>query len=162
MDDTFSLDKYSTIGKYYTQEFFATLSQLSMWMKSSFNQDSSSGQMQSEYRMELLNRFQFESEPNVIIRFLEQNPFLLPIIFEAEKRIEILFKNSDEEGLKLLGMRLEKFANPGTNEEIIVLTIVLDATPAEAFERFNNLRNSWWLKTIDEAHWKLMINIDFI
>ena len=78
----------------------------------------------------------------------------MPIIFEAIDKINFFFKD------ELVGIRLEKFLNPETNEEKIILTIVLDATPEKAFERFKEFRNAWWLDVVKKINWKLEIDID--
>jgi len=94
------------------------------------------------------------TNPNSIIDFLNKNPFLLPIIFEAINKINFFFKD------ELTDIKLERFLNPETNEEKIILTIVLDATPEKAFERFKEFRNAWWLDVVKKINWKLEIDID--
>ena len=91
-----------------------------------------------------------------MIDFLNENVFLLPIIFEAEDKINFFFKD------ELADIRLEKFLNPETGEEKIILTIVLDATPEKALERFKEFRNNWWLNVVKNTNWKLEIDIDFV
>jgi len=90
------------------------------------------------------------------IDFLNENAFLLPIIFEAEDKINFFFKD------ELVDIILKKFLNPETNEEKIILTIALDTTPEKAFERFIEFRNAWWLDAARKTNWKLEIDIDFV
>ena len=94
------------------------------------------------------------TNPNSIIDFLNENAFLLPIIFEAIDKINFFFKD------ELTDIKLERFLNPETNEVKIILTIILNATPEKAFERFTEFRNAWWLDVVKKINWKLEIDID--
>ena len=94
------------------------------------------------------------TNPNSIIDFLNKNPFLLPIISEAIDKVNFFFKD------ELTDIKLEKFLNPETGEEKIILTIVLDATPEKAFERFKEFRDAWLLDVVKKINWKLEIDID--
>ena len=88
--------------------------------------------------------------------FLYENAFLTPILLEAEDKINFFFKD------ELADITLKKFLNPETNEEKIILTIILDATPEKAFERFKEFRNNWWLNVVRKTNWKLEIDMDFV
>ena len=89
-----------------------------------------------------------------ILYFLNKNAFLIPIISEAEDKINFFFKD------ELADITLEKFLNPETGEEKIILTIILDTTPEKALERFKEFRNNWWLNVVKNTNWKLEIDID--
>jgi len=91
-----------------------------------------------------------------ILYFLNKNAFLVPVLFKVEDKINFFFKD------ELADITLEKFLNPETGEEKIILTIILDTTPEKALERFKEFRNNWWLNVVKNTNWKLEIDIDFV
>lgn len=161
MNETYYLSENSTAG---IQDFSAKQAGILLSLKQDLTKDILKDEFeptQKGYINNLFDDFVFSTNPNSIIDFLNENAFLLPIIFEAEDKINFFF-NKNEENLKLVNLRLEKFLNPETNEEKIILTIILNATPEKAFERFKEFRNAWWLDTVKKTNWKLAIDMDFM
>lgn len=61
-----------------------------------------------------------------------------------------------------LSLALEVIADPdSTDDQQLVLFVVLQGTPAEAFAKLQRFDNEWWLDAMDEAKGRLCISLEF-
>lgn len=93
-------------------------------------------------------------KPAEVSRFLEVNPFLIPLLREAYTHIRKYFPSS-----KLI---LEAVADPeAIDEEQLVVFIAANHDPDEASEALNRLDEDWWLDAMERAQDKLCITLEF-
>jgi GTPase SAR1 family protein len=89
-----------------------------------------------------------------ISRFLEANPFLMPLLEEAYAHIRKYFPSSQ--------LILEVVADPeALDEEQLVIFIVVKHDPDEASEVLNQLDEDWWLDAMERTQDKLCITLEF-
>jgi hypothetical protein len=61
-----------------------------------------------------------------------------------------------------LSLALEVIADPDSmDDQQLVLFVVLQLTPAEAFAKLQRFDNEWWLDAMDEAQGHLCISLEF-
>ena len=93
-------------------------------------------------------------KPTEVSRFLEVNPFLIPLLKEAFTLIRKYFPSS-----KLI---LEAVADPeAIDEEQLVVFIAANHDPDEASEALHRLDEDWWLDAMERAQDKLCITLEF-
>jgi hypothetical protein len=93
-------------------------------------------------------------KPMQVKRFLSDHAFLLPILVAAHDPIKSCFAP--------LHLALEVIAEPESiDDQQLVLFVVVQLTPAEAFARLQRFDNEWWLDVMDEAQGSLCISLEF-
>jgi hypothetical protein len=93
-------------------------------------------------------------KPTEVTHFLEENPFLTPLLREAYSHLRKYFQSS-----KLF---LEVVADPELiDEEQLVVFIAVNHDPDEASEALNRLDKDWWLDAMERAQDKLTITLEF-
>jgi hypothetical protein len=93
-------------------------------------------------------------EVNEITSFLEENPFLIPLLQEAYTHIKRHFPLSD--------VVLEVVTDPEImGQKDLVVFIVVEQKAEEASRALDRLDEEWWLDTLDRAEDKLHITLEF-
>ena len=93
-------------------------------------------------------------KPTEVSHFLEENPYLTPLLNEAYRHIRKYFQSS-----KLF---LEVVADPEViDEEQLVVFIAVNHDPDEASDALNRLDKEWWLDAMERAQEKLTITLEF-
>lgn len=93
-------------------------------------------------------------EANEVQGFLEENPFLVPLLQEARIHIKEYFPDSD--------VVLEVITDPEImGEKELVASIVAGQNVEEACETLKQLNEDWWLDTLDRAEDQLHIGLEF-
>lgn len=101
--------------------------------------------------LDIIYSFRNRSE---ILQFVENNVFLIPLLYEINSRIKEYFP--------LAKNILEVINDPDTEDNIyLVIFIHTDLTAREAFNRLKLFDESWWLKVSIRANKKLFINVEF-
>jgi len=101
--------------------------------------------------LDIIYSFRNRSE---ILQFVENNVFLIPLLYEINSRIKEYFP--------LAKNILEAINDPDTEDNIyLVIFIHTDLTAREAFNRLKLFDESWWLKVSIRANKKLFINVEF-
>lgn len=108
------------------------------------------------YVESLFLNFSLVSDAGEVVSFLYENSFLLPIIQEARNEVEKYFKDVKKD------LRLRLFEDPETGGKKIILVIMVSMSTDEALERFEALRQGWWLKVFGKTQWKMSVDIDFV
>jgi len=93
-------------------------------------------------------------DANEVRSFLEENPFLIPLLQEAHIHIKEYFPDSD--------VVLEVVTDPEImGEKELVASIVVEQNVEEACETLDRLDEEWWLDTLDTAQGQLHIGLEF-
>jgi hypothetical protein len=93
-------------------------------------------------------------DANEVRGFLEENPFLIPLLQEAHIHIKKLFPNSD--------VVLEVVTDPEiAGEKDLVAFIVVGENVEDASEMLDRLDEEWWLDALDRAQGQFHITLEF-
>ena len=93
-------------------------------------------------------------KPEETLRFLEENPFLAPLLEEAYIHIREYFLHEK--------VFLEVVADPeAVGEKQLVVFIVVEQKPNEASQALDDLDEDWWLDAMERAQDKLCITLEF-
>jgi hypothetical protein len=94
-------------------------------------------------------------QPDEVLAFLEENPFLVSLLIEAYSPIQHYFPDSN--------LFLEMFADPESTDDhqLLVALIATHLSPEEALIKLDQLDEDWWLDVMDRAQGKLCINVEF-
>ena len=104
--------------------------------------------------VEELERWYSLRKPVEVKRFLSDHAFLLPILVAAYDTIVSYFAP--------LHLALEVITEPeSSDDQQLVLFVVVQLTSAEAFATLQRFDNEWWLDAMDEARGSLCISLEF-
>lgn len=92
---------------------------------------------------------------NEVTSFLEENPFLLPLLQEAYIQIKEHFPDSDVV-LEVIN------SSEAIGEEQLVAFIVVKQNGREASHQIDCFDEEWWLKNIKRSEDKLCIALEFV
>jgi hypothetical protein len=105
--------------------------------------------------IEELERLYSLRKPMQVRRFLGEHAFLVPLLVETHDIVTRYFAP--------LSLALEVVADPdSTDDQQLVLFVVLQGTPAEAFAKLQQFDDEWWLDAMDEARCRLCISLEFL
>ncbi|MEK6284671.1 MAG: hypothetical protein AABO57_02915 [Acidobacteriota bacterium] len=103
--------------------------------------------------IEELERLYSLRQPIQVRRFLGEHAFLVPLLVEAYDTATRYFAP--------LSYALEVIADPDSmDDQQLVLFLVLQLTPAEAFAKLQRFDNEWWLDAMDAAQGPLCISLE--
>ena len=95
-------------------------------------------------------------EPNRVFKFLESNPYLLPLLVEVPSVVDGVFGDGTS-----LALKVACYGLPGLDDELEVL--VLTQSSAEgALDRLRTLDDTWMLKHDEQADGKLSFHIEYV
>jgi len=146
--DSLSIDRIKDIFSNVIPSLLTTSEQ--------YLQETSFENLPGGYIKDLFLNFSFTSNPNDIIDYLNEHSFLIPILYEANKKIKEHFPSAGKDNLLI-----EIFVDPETGDKRLFLNIMVDMGPEEALNRLNKLRYDWWLPVINKTQWKMRIDVDF-
>ena len=107
-----------------------------------------------EAQLRLLGLIYTFRQPEEVLRFLEGNKFLIPLLVEAYFKIRNYFPNSR--------VFLEIDTDPEElNNQQLIAVIVTNFSPDEVLYTLKQLDEDWWLDALDRAQRKLSINVEF-
>jgi hypothetical protein len=90
-----------------------------------------------------------------VMKFLVDNPFLLPFLQEAYGQIRNYFGESAQ-------VILEVITDPKiAGDQELVIFIRTNLSPDEVFKRLKQLGEEWWLDTPFNVREKLCIDVEF-
>jgi len=90
-----------------------------------------------------------------VFAFLDENPFLIPLLLEAQEKIEVYFRNS----FVYLEMETDRELAP---EPLLLVVISPNYQPEEAFQKFRLFSRVWWLDVaMKRTQNKLHIRIEY-
>ncbi|OCR00901.1 hypothetical protein BCD67_23880 [Oscillatoriales cyanobacterium USR001] len=73
-----------------------------------------------------------------VLQFLEQYPFLVPLLLKAPDKIRHYFPDSQ--------LFIEAIADPeGFDDAMLELAICINLDPDQAIDRLNLFQDNWWL-----------------
>src|SRR5262249_11405891 len=91
---------------------------------------------------------------NDVTSFLEENPFLIPLLQEARIQIKRYFPDSD--------VVLEVVTDPEImGEKELVASIVVGQNVEEACDTLDRFDEEWWLDASDRAEGQLHVGLEF-
>lgn len=101
--------------------------------------------------LDIIYSFRNRSE---ILQFLDNNAFLVPLLYEINSQIKEYFP--------LTKNVLEVINDPDTEDNIyLVIFIHTDLTTRKAFDKLRSFDKEWWLKASIKADKKIFINVEF-
>lgn len=104
--------------------------------------------------IEELEQLYSPRNPPQVSRFLSEHAFLAPLLVAAHDVATRYFAP--------LPLALELTADPDSmHDQQLVLFVVLQLTPAEAFAKLQRFDSEWWLDAMDEAQGQLCISLEF-
>jgi len=104
--------------------------------------------------LEEVERLYSLRKPLQVRRFLGEHDFLVPLLVAAYDVTTRYFAP--------LSLALEVIAEPDSmDDQQLVLFVVLQLPPAEAFAKLQRFDNEWWLDAMDEAQGHLCISLEF-
>lgn len=90
-------------------------------------------------------------------KFVGEHPFLVPLLGVAHSAATRYFDP--------LSLDLEVIAEPDSSgsaeDQQLVLFVVLESKPHEAYSKLQRFDNEWWLDAMDEAQGCLCISLEF-
>ncbi|MBC7250165.1 MAG: hypothetical protein H5T62_07760 [Anaerolineae bacterium] len=102
----------------------------------------------------MLERLYVFKERKEVTSFLEECPFLIPLLLEAHYEIEQHFSPSQ--------VFLEVITDPEeTNSTQLLASIATGLDPDEALDRLERFDEEWWLDALAGARGKLCIDVEF-
>jgi hypothetical protein len=105
--------------------------------------------------LEDLERLYSFRQPIKVKRFLGEHAFLIPLLDAAYDITTRYFAP--------LSLAIEVIADPdSTDDQQLVLFVLVESTPAEAFAKLQQFDNEWWLDAMDEARGRLCISLEFL
>ena len=89
-----------------------------------------------------------------VLRFLDEYPFLVPLLLEAPPKIEDHFPESP--------LFLTVLADPEVGDDAqLVLSIGVDFPPDQALLRLQQLDIEWWLDSVSQTEGRLCIDVEY-
>jgi hypothetical protein len=105
--------------------------------------------------MEVLPETYIFRDCQAVRHFLEQHPFLVPLLSEAHDAIQHYFGSSTP-------LALEVFTDPEVvGDQQLVALIQTDLPPAEALAKLDRFDKDWWLAASHESKGKLCIHLEY-
>jgi len=89
-----------------------------------------------------------------VTEFIKNNPFLIPLLLDAEKNIGKYFLNNE------LFLEIVHDVEDPDFEELMIF-IRTNLPPKEALDKLDRIDEEWWLDASLESKGKLNINIEF-
>ncbi len=88
-----------------------------------------------------------------VIRFLQENPFLVSVVREAYDPIQKHFVGAN--------VFLELSADPEADHEELLISIATDLDVGKARANLKLFDHDWWLHALDRAQGKVCIDVEF-
>ena len=88
-------------------------------------------------------------------RFLDENPYLVPLLDEAKARILDYFPDPE------ITLSVESDNEVNIQGEQLAMLIGTTLSPEDALEKLKRLDKDWWLDKVAQARGKLVINVEF-
>lgn len=105
----------------------------------------------SQSDIESLERLYTSREQTEVLQFIEQYPFLVPLLLEIHPHIRHHFPDSP--------LFLEYVPDPEIDDPQLVVYIVTGLEPEEALDRLD-LFDEWWEEVENRGQGKMFINLD--
>lgn len=103
------------------------------------------------HELEFLYAFRRREE---VLNFLGLNPFLMPVLVEAQAELKTYFPNAE--------LYLEMFTDRETIEgDHLIIFIATDLRGTEALKILDRFDDTWWINNIDRVGGKISINLEY-
>jgi len=112
--------------------------------------------LHSEQGIDLLaGIFQFR-DYTAVSTFIQQNAFLTGLLFEIHRVIGEYFGPHTQ-------IVLEVFTDPeaGNDQQLFVL-IQTELEPEQAIEQLEKFYDGWWLSVLDQAQYKMSVDVEYV
>ena len=94
-------------------------------------------------------------EPAMVNSFLNQYPFLVSLLLEANPHLRKHFPDQQ--------IFLEVISDPETVDASQLVAIIVEtSSPDEAFDCLERFDREWWISAVGRARGKLCINVEFV
>jgi hypothetical protein len=108
------------------------------------------------FSIQALERQYVFKDRDQVFHYLENHPFLVPLLLEAYSKIDTFFPEYPQ-------VLLEVVTDPEVPDDTqLVASIRVNLSPDEALERLDSFDRQWWLPSMDRAKGELCIHVEFI
>jgi hypothetical protein len=101
-----------------------------------------------------LERLYIFRERERVLRFIEENSFLIPLLLEAHTEIHKYFPDAP------LFLRIFNDMESYSEDELLLL-IGSKYDPAKTYQKMKQLDDKWWLDAMDQSQTKLSIIVEY-
>lgn len=102
----------------------------------------------------LAERFRLR-EPDDVLCYLSDNPFLVPLVLEARDKAHEYFSERPP-----LVLHLAEYPDDGSRE--LFLLIQTAQPPAAALAKLDRFDQEWWLDALERAEGKLNVKLEYL
>ena len=110
---------------------------------------------QTEALKQLYSFDERNDEPVKIEAYLEQYPFLIPLLHEAYPKIRQYFPDAD------LYLEVFRFYDTGGDEIQMFAKIAPTCEPEESVQVLNRFDHEWWYEASERAQGKLEFTVEY-
>lgn len=108
------------------------------------------------FSAQILEREYVFKDHREVKEYIEINPFLIPLLFEAYGKIKLYFESYPQ-------VFLEVVTDPEVPDDIKLVAFIRTCMePKEALDRLDRLDREWWLQAMERAQGKLCIHLEFV
>ncbi|MDF0552111.1 hypothetical protein [Kamptonema sp. UHCC 0994] len=94
-------------------------------------------------------------ERSEVLKFLDNHPFLVPVLLEAPENIRDYFPDNS----LILDMAIDPESSSPDDDKLVLL-IATDIDADESVERLWELDNAWWLNAARRSEHKMFIDLE--
>lgn len=112
--------------------------------------------LHSEQGIDLLaGIFQFR-DYTAVSTFIQQNAFLMGLLFETHRAIGKYFGRH-------IQIVLEVFSDPeAENDQQLFVLIQTELEPEKAIDQLEEFHDGWWLSVLDQAQYKMSVDVEYV
>lgn len=109
----------------------------------------------SETSIQTLEQLYILKNPDVVLAYLETEPFLVPLLIEVRQQIRRYFADSSAV------LEVFDYQDDTIAERQLYLSIMTQLPVDEALDRLNQFDTNWWLDKARRTQRKVSIDVDF-
>lgn len=94
-------------------------------------------------------------ERSEVLKFLDNHPFLVPVLLEAPEKIRDYFPGDS----LILDMAIDPESSSPEDDRLVLL-IATDIEADESVDRLWELDNAWWLNAAQRSQHKMFIDLE--
>ena len=107
------------------------------------------------FSIQLVERHYDFRQRDRVIEFLQERPFLVPLLLKARSKISQYFPGYPR-------VFLEVVEDPDVPEDVqLVASIRTGLSPDEALDKLDSFDKGWWLQSMEEANAQLCVHVEF-
>jgi hypothetical protein len=96
-----------------------------------------------------------QEAPAQVQAFLDENPFLMPLLPEIRRKLRDYFPDSP--------VSLMVASDPDEAGRLqLIVAVIIDLLPGAAIDRLGEFDRDWWLENLDRARGKVCIDFEYL